>query len=237
VFSQRGEGWEEKRLGDPSLLQIIDGDRGEKYPKKSDFFDQGYCLFLNTKNVRPDGFSFETKMFISKEKDEQLRKGKLRRRDVVLTTRGTIGNIALYDDNVKYDNIRINSGMLIFRPNEEVITSEYLFEILRSSIVKSQIASLTSGAAQPQLPISTLVNFVIPVPCCLNDQRILVSNLRKIYSETLKLEILFFKKQKKLIDLKQSILQKAFTGELTSKHLDKLDLSNPSPNYQAEVRV
>ena len=53
--------------------------------------------------------------------------------------------------------------MLIFRPNENVIRSEYLFEIFRSSVIKDQIHKFTSGAAQPQLPIKTLVNFEIPV--------------------------------------------------------------------------
>ncbi|MCK4437092.1 restriction endonuclease subunit S [bacterium] len=117
VFANPGDEWEEKKLGDDSILKIIDGDRGVNYPKKSDFLDNGHCLFLNTKNVRPDGFSFDTTMFISKEKDNALRKGKLQRNDVILTTRGTIGNLAVYDKEVSYENIRINSGMLIFRPN------------------------------------------------------------------------------------------------------------------------
>ena len=37
-------------------------------------------------------------MFITKEKDEKLRKGKLKRNDLILTTRGSVGNIAFYDD-------------------------------------------------------------------------------------------------------------------------------------------
>ena len=164
--------WIEKKLGDTELLTIIDGDRGKNYPKQSDFLLEGHCLFLNTKNVRPDGFNFETTMFIDKEKDNALRKGKLTRRDVILTTRGTIGNIALYDSSVKYDHIRINSGMLIFRPNERIITSEYLFKVLLSPLVKLQIAKYTSGAAQPQLPIKTLVNFTIPVPPLPEQKRI-----------------------------------------------------------------
>ncbi len=50
-----------------------------------------YCLFLNTKNVTKNGFSFDTKQFITKTKDKLLRKGKLERYDIVLTTRGTVG--------------------------------------------------------------------------------------------------------------------------------------------------
>ncbi|MBW4452043.1 MAG: hypothetical protein KME55_04805 [Nostoc indistinguendum CM1-VF10] len=105
------EGWIEKKLGDTELLKIVDGDRGKNYPKQSDFLVEGHCLFLNTKNVRPDGFNFDITMFIDKEKDNALRKGKLTRRDVVLTTRGTIGNVAIYDDSVEFNHIRINFGM------------------------------------------------------------------------------------------------------------------------------
>ena len=33
VFTQRGEGWVKKKLGETSILKIIDGDRGVNYPK------------------------------------------------------------------------------------------------------------------------------------------------------------------------------------------------------------
>ncbi len=86
----RSNGWEEKNLGDDNLLEIIDGDRGVNYPKASDFYADGHCLFLNTKNVRPDGFTFESTMFITAKKDKELNKGKLKRDDVVMTTRALL---------------------------------------------------------------------------------------------------------------------------------------------------
>ena len=215
AFSQSGEGWLEKKFGDAELIQIIDGDRGVNYPSKSDFHSDGHCLFLNTKNVRPDGFDFETTMFITEEKDKALRKGKLRRRDVLLTTRGTIGNIALYDDSVEFDHIRINSGMLILRPNEKLILSEYLFEVLRSAFVKRQIAEFTSGAAQPQLPIKTLVQLVLPVPNRLKVQARLIEKLRDQSDQVKQLEAIYQQKLVLLAELKQSLLHQAFTGALT----------------------
>jgi type I restriction enzyme S subunit len=214
VFTQRGPGWVERMLGDKSLLEIIDGDRGVNYPKASDFHDQGHCLFLNTKNVRPDGFDFESTMFITAEKDRQLRKGKLKRDDVVLTTRGTIGNIGLYSDDISFDNIRINSGMLIFRPNKDALLPSFLFELLRSEIVKDQIREQTTGAAQPQLPIKTLVNFMIPVPSNLGEQRTLVKKIRAFEPETQRLESIYQQKLDALEALKKSLLHQAFNGQL-----------------------
>jgi type I restriction enzyme, S subunit len=214
VFTHRGPGWVEKRLGDEALLEIIDGDRGVNYPNGSDFQDEGYCLFMNTKNVRPDGFEFESTMFITEEKDRLLRKGKLKRDDVVLTTRGTIGNVGIYSEDVPFDNIRINSGMLIFRPNKSTLLPEFLFELFRSEIVKGQIRKQTTGAAQPQLPIKTLVNFTIPVPSKLADQAALVKKLRAFEPETQRLAQLYERKLAALEALKKSLLHQAFTGAL-----------------------
>jgi restriction endonuclease S subunit len=193
---------------------MIDGDRGANYPKDTDFLDDGPCLFLNTKNVRPDGFEFDSTMFISAEKDAQLRKGKLQRNDVVMTTRGTIGNIGLYSEEVPFESVRINSGMLIFRPNPKEIVPAYLFEILRSGIVKEQIRKYTTGAAQPQLPIKTLVNFSIPVPMALVRQLELVKQIREFEPETQRLESLYQQKIPALDELKQSLLHQAFSGQL-----------------------
>jgi hypothetical protein len=42
-----------------------------------------------------------------------------------MTTRGTIGNIGLYSEDVPFDNIRINSGMLIFGPNKRALCPRF----------------------------------------------------------------------------------------------------------------
>lgn len=214
VFAKPSNEWDEKKLGDKNLFQIIDGDRGRNYPKKSDFLNNGHCLFLNTKNVRPDGFDFRTTMFITEKKDNALGNGKLQRNDVLLTTRGTIGNIAVYDENVPFEKIRINSGMLIFRPNIKFITPAYLFAIFQSGIMKTQIKKYVSGAAQPQLPIKTLVNFSIPVPKSLTEQKSIVAKLDALSAETKKLEAIYQQKLTDLEELKKSILTNAFAGKL-----------------------
>jgi type I restriction enzyme M protein len=153
-------------------FQIIDGDRGTNYPNKEDFSPTGYCLFLNTKNVRSDGFKFDELEFIGAEKDRALRKGKLERGDVLLTTRGTIGNTALYDASVDFDHIRINSGMLIFRPDVTKLSSSYLFHFFQSENFRAQREAIVSGAAQPQLPIRSLNQARIPLPPLATQQAI-----------------------------------------------------------------
>ena len=159
-------------------FEIIDGDRGNNYPNGDDFSTEGYCLFLNTKNVRENGFRFTEKMFITKEKDQLLRKGKLKREDVLLTTRGTVGNTAYFNISVPYEHIRINSGMLIFRPDNKRMVSEYLYYFFQSENCQSQFKRVISGAAQPQLPIRSLNPLIIPFPN-IETQRKIVSQIEK----------------------------------------------------------
>ena len=145
-------------------LEIIDGDRGFNYPKQEDFGPSGDCLFLNTGNVTTTGFSFAERSFITKEKDAALRKGKLKRHDVVLTTRGTVGNVALFDDSVHFEHVRINSGMVLLRADQSKLWPRFLFQFVRSPLFKEQVAALTTGSAQPQLPIRDIQRVEIPLP-------------------------------------------------------------------------
>ncbi|HEU6797933.1 TPA: restriction endonuclease subunit S [Streptococcus pneumoniae] len=143
-----------------NLFDIIDGDRGKNYPKSDELFSEEYCLFLNTKNVTKNGFSFDTKQFIAKTKDKLLRKGKLERYDIVLTTRGTVGNVAYYDELIKYKHLRINSGMVILRPKTPNLNQKFIIHVLRNN----NYSRVISGSAQPQLPITKLKKILLPLP-------------------------------------------------------------------------
>ncbi|MBR6408125.1 MAG: restriction endonuclease subunit S [Clostridia bacterium] len=145
------------------VCEIIDGDRGKNYPTQEEFFDEGYCLFLNAKNVTKHGFDFSDCMFITKEKDAALRKGKLQRGDVVLTTRGTLGNLAFYAEVVPFENVRINSGMVILRMNRSLTNETFFIEQFRLQLDDIK-ATIASGSAQPQLPISTMNKIRLVMP-------------------------------------------------------------------------
>ena len=146
------------------FVDFIDGDRGKNYPTFDEFTDTGYCLFLNASNVTSSGFNFDTGMFVTEEKDKLMNKGHLSPYDIVLTSRGTLGNVALYDKHIKYENIRINSGMLIIRPKTEQLSPYFIYALLKSSYMKAAIQRFRSGSAQPRLPIKDLqkINFDIP---------------------------------------------------------------------------
>lgn len=140
-------------LGDKNFLEIIDGDRGSNYPTFTELNKNGYCLFLNASNVLQNEFCFNDVNYITKEKDNKLGNGKLNKYDIVFTTRGTIGNTAYFNDFVDYNNIRINSGMVILRIINNDISHEYFITLLNTEYFKNFIQSIISGSVVNQLPI------------------------------------------------------------------------------------
>ncbi|WP_201606385.1 restriction endonuclease subunit S [Psychrobacter okhotskensis] len=147
-----------------ALADIEDGDRGKNYPKKEDIQMNGYCLFLGAENISYNGFNFQNNVFIDKDKDQKLGGGKLQRKDIVMTTRGSaIGKLGFFSNLVPFDNIRINSGMLIFRSKDKY-SSSYIYTTFKSSDFQQRLQGYLSGSAQPQLPIKDIkrIQFVIP---------------------------------------------------------------------------
>ncbi len=119
------------------------------------------CIGANRVSL---GFNFETCMFVTEEKDKAMKKGHLSPFDIVLTSRGTLGNVALYDNNIPYKNVRINSGMLIIRPKTERVPPYFIYSLLKSRYMKAAIEQFRSGSAQPQLPIKDLQKISFDIP-------------------------------------------------------------------------
>lgn len=153
-------------------FEIIDGDRGKNYPNQSQLHEEGYCLFLSATNVTKDGFVFDSCQFVTQEKHEVLRKGTVDRGDVVLTTRGTLGNVGFYSENIPFPHVRINSGMVTIKSDLHELLPAYVYYYLKSDLFQSQVRALQSGAAQPQLPIRDIKKIKFNYPDLPTQERI-----------------------------------------------------------------
>lgn len=201
------KGWITKAL-ELTGVKVIDGDRGKEYPKASDFSGDGYCLFLSAKNVTKYGFQFNELQFIDAEKDKKLRKGRVKRSNIVLTTRGSVGHFAYYDASVPYDVMRINSGMVILDADESDLEPNFLYALCRSFIVQKQIEAASFGSAQPQLTVGIVKGLKLPIPTLVEQKKIaqILSTWDKAISVTEKL-LTNSQLQKK------ALMQQLLTGE------------------------
>jgi type I restriction enzyme S subunit len=82
----------------------------------------------------------------------------------VLTSRGTVGNVGFYSKAITFNDIRINSGMVIMRAKEFSESTIFIYSMLRNSEIKKAIENYLSGSAQPQLPIKDLIKIPILIP-------------------------------------------------------------------------
>ena len=168
-FPEFSDAWKQCKLSD--LVNVVDGDRGKNYPTEADFEPHGHTLFLNASNVTIDGFLFDTNQFITEEKSNSMGSGKIIKDDIIITSRGSLGHIAWYNDSVQQvmPHLRINSGMLILRNKANVKTS-YLHQFMKSDKGKAQIVFMSFGSAQPQLTKKGVESFTVNYPIDTEEQ-------------------------------------------------------------------
>jgi type I restriction enzyme S subunit len=105
-----------------------------------------------------------------------------------------------------------NHAHVLKFPN--IVTQKFV-EVYINSI---RIDDYVSGMAQPKLNQAMLNKIPIPIPS-IEDQQAIVHQLDALRAETQKLEAVYQQKLADLEELKKSILQKAFAGELTDKSI------------------
>ncbi len=151
--------WSAKKL--KIIVQFIDGDRGPNYPGEGDYVMVG-IPFLSSKNIVENKLRLDKVSFISGKKFRSLGRGKLQAGDLIITVRGTIGSIAVFNGE-EYETGFINAQMMIIRPGRAV-TSEFLHYLAQSDLWRKQLSFYSYGSAQQQLSGQILRNIYLAIP-------------------------------------------------------------------------
>lgn len=169
------KGWQWCKFG--VLAEFINGDRSKNYPNQNEYVQTG-IPWINTGHIEPNGTLSTTEMnFITREKFESLRSGKIQPGDLVYCLRGaTFGKTAFV---TPYSEGAIASSLMIVRPYLREI-AKYIYRYLISSLGRDQIYRFDNGSAQPNLSANSVTLFVIPLPPLQEQQRI-VSKIDELY--------------------------------------------------------
>ena len=205
VFSQRGEGFIISKLSD-LCLKITDGSHN---PPKG--LDISNYLMLSSKNVFNDFIHTEKPRYLTESdfKSENKRT-EVKCGDVLLTIVGTIGRAAVVDDSLPA--FTLQRSVAVLKPNRTKVLSRFLMYSLHSLL--TQLFDEARGVAQKGLYLKTLRGIEILVPPICEQQHI-VASLDILSDEVKQLEKCYQEKLVSLDELKKSLLQKAFSGELT----------------------
>lgn len=210
VFSEKGDGWEEKRLGDVTL-KIGSGatPRGGNASYKT----EGISL-IRSMNVHDLKFKKNNLAFIDDVQAKALSNVSIEEEDVLLNITGaSVARCCVIPK--EFIPARVNQHVSIIRPKKEILNSRFLNLLLTSKFYKDQLL-LTGeqGATRQAITKAQIENFFISLPKTIKDQQTIVSKLDALREQTKKLEAIYEQKLQDLEELKKSVLSKAFSGEL-----------------------
>ena len=112
-----------------------------------------------------------------------------------------------------------SSEYIVFRSKGNVVPF-YLYYFLSRNQIREEGKKLMTGAVGlKRVSKNWIENYIISYPKSLNEQRSIVQKLDALSAQTKKLEAIYQKKIDDLGELKKSLLQKAFNGELKTTEL------------------
>jgi type I restriction enzyme S subunit len=204
VFHDHPSSWRTEKLR--SLChQITVGHVG---PMAERYVESG-MPFLRSQNIRPFEINLVDVKFIDDGFHNELKKSALVPGDVAIVRTGYPGTAAVIPQNLPIANC---ADLVIARP-KDVISPEFLVMFLNSSFGKSMVAGKAVGAAQKHFNVGAAkeVDFSFPP---IAEQERLVAQSKWMRSRTDQLESTYQAKLAALATFRQSLLQKAFSGNL-----------------------
>src|SRR5690606_32096605 len=181
--------------------------------KKNVFKESGYVVY-EQKHAIYDHFN-QLRYFIDEEKFNEMKRFEVFPGDIIMSCSGvTLGRVAVVPDGIPKGII--NQALLKLTPKKNV-NVHFIKHWLRSSIFQKIIFDYSGGAAIPNVPSAKILKD-IKIPCpSLKEQERIVTEIEIVLNESKRLEGIYQRKIDDLEELKKSILQKAFAGELKTE--------------------
>ncbi|RKR14851.1 type I restriction enzyme S subunit [Maribacter vaceletii] len=213
IFSQKGASWEEKTLKE---ITTKIGSGATPRGGQASYKDSGISL-IRSMNVHDDGFREKKLAFIDDEQASKLDNVTIQKNDVLLNITGaSVARCCIVDNS--FLPARVNQHVSIIRLKEGIMNYKFLHFALTSKETKNLLLGISAqGATRQAITKVQIENFKISFPSSIDVQDKLVKSLETISKQTIQIESNYTKKLEDLEELKKSILQKAFAGELTNQ--------------------
>ncbi len=196
------EGWEEKTLKEVSL-SITDGDHMPP-PKANEGIP-----FVTISNIDKDSntLSMKNTFYVPEDYYNNLKEErKPRKGDLLYTVTGSFGIPVVVDSN---DRFCFQRHIAMIRPDNNKITSEFLYYWCLSPNAKMIADQVATGTAQRTVSLTSLRKFIIPIPS-IKEQELLVSTLTTIEEKLNTLQQNYSRICDECDALKQAILRQVF---------------------------
>lgn len=199
IFTQRGDGWVEKKLGD-----VCDTTQGVQIPKSKQLNEprEGYKRYLYITDFQSD----DKLKFV----EDIYPKKNVSGSDIIVANTGSYGKAFWGVDGI------LSNNLFKVTINHDLVTPSYLYYFVTSKSFINYQAGIAKGVANPHMGHKNFKSTPFPLPS-LEEQLSILKTLDKLKEQTRQLEALYTQKLESLKELKQSLLQQAFAGELTKE--------------------
>lgn len=174
------------------------------------FADQG-VPFLHGSHITEAGIVFDPPKYMSALDSARLSASRLRVGDVVVVRAGYPGRAVTVP--VEFDGANCAS-IIIVRKGRKIV-SNFLAEFLNSADGSRQVALVQYGAAQEQINVSHIVDFLIPCPD-LAEQRAALERVKRACMPLYEARQNLFRQVGLLQERRQALVTAAVTGQLDS---------------------
>ncbi|MBP7613212.1 MAG: restriction endonuclease subunit S [Paludibacter sp.] len=201
--------WETKTLKE---LTTKIGSGATPRGGQESYKSEGISL-VRSMNVHDWEFKERNLAFIDEKQAKELDGVTLQEQDVLLNITGaSVARCCVFPK--EYLPARVNQHVSIIRPKKELLDARFLNLLLTSKPYKDQLLFTgEQGATRQAITKAQIESFRISIPS-LKEQQTIVRQLNALRAKTQKLEAVYHKKLEELEELKKSVLQKAFNGEL-----------------------
>ncbi len=195
------------------IMEVQDGNHGEIHPKTSDFVKDG-VPFIMANDIQNNKINFDKCYRISEKQYESLRIGFSKASDVLLSHKGTVGQVAIVPDDC--EKIMLTPQVTYYRCDAEQLAPQYLSCWFLGSYFQKILSALSAQSTRAYIGI--LAQRELPLLFPTKKEQLMISERYSSICNRYDFELAYLKKLK----LKKSgLMDDLLTGKVRVTELLK----------------
>lgn len=209
-------GWK-TQIAEDACLKVQNGTT----PKNNPFTIEGDIPFLKVYNIQDQKIAFDYKpQFVKRAvHDSVLKRSIAFPNDVIINIVGPpLGKVALVTSD--YSEWNLNQAIVLFRPKDYLLSKYLYYFLCEGSEIFKYSSEYKGSAGQTNISLTQCRKFSIPIPS-IDEQKEIINQVNRFFSLADSVEEKYLTLKEEIELLPQSLLRKAFKGELVPQ--DKND--------------
>ena len=162
VFSEKGNHSLLHDAASHRIDEVCDVLSGKRIPKGETFSPRPTeYRYITVSDMGEKYVCLDTLQFITSHTEKQIARYKVRNGDIIISVAGTLGKLNIITPDLDRVNLTENCDRFT---NFRGINPEYLYHVLSSDLIQSQIEASKTKNGQPKLALERIRNFVVPIP-------------------------------------------------------------------------